>query len=186
MALWDDKMAPVLDTEHWDWGANTARLQEQIQRAQHRFKKQADHNRTERSFQVGDSVLLKLQPYAQSSVINRPCAKLAFKFFGPFKILEKIGTLAYKLELPPDSCIHDVFHISQLKPFTPTYTPVFTELPKPQDLATSNVEPVEILERLMVKRGNSALVQLRIRWSSSTTDTTWEDYDTLRHRFPAA
>ena len=45
---------------------------------------------------------------------------------------------------------------------------------------------MEIFERRMVKRGNSALIQLRIRWSSSTTDTTWEDYDTLRHRFPAA
>uniref|UniRef100_A0A453EG19 Reverse transcriptase/retrotransposon-derived protein RNase H-like domain-containing protein n=1 Tax=Aegilops tauschii subsp. strangulata TaxID=200361 RepID=A0A453EG19_AEGTS len=78
MALWDDKTTPVLDAEHWDWGAHTARLRAQILRAQHRFKKQADRHRTEREFEVGDSVLLKLQPYAQSSVVNRPCAKLAY------------------------------------------------------------------------------------------------------------
>lgn len=186
MALWDDKIAPVLDSEHWDWGEHTARLRAQIPRAQRRFKKQADRNRTERSFEVGDSVLLKLQPYAQSTAVNRPCAKLAFKFYGPFKIIERIGKLAYKLELPVDSRIHDVFHVSQLKPYTPNYTPVFAELPEPPDLAASDIEPEEILERRMVKRGNHPIVQLRIRWSSFPTSTTWEDYDTLRLRFPAS
>lgn len=90
---------------------------------------------------------------------------------------------SWTLELPPNSRIHDVFHVSQLKPFTPNYTPVFAELPKPPDLTAGDIEPVEILER---KRGNSALAQLHIRWSSSTTATTWEDYDTMRRRFPSA
>lgn len=186
MALWDDKPPPVLDTEHWDWGEHTARLCAQILRAQRRFKKQADRHRTEREFEVGDSVMLKLQPYAQSSLVSRPCAKLAYKFFGPFKICARIGKLAYKLELPPDSRIHDVFHVSQLKPFTPNYSPVFSELPRPPDLSSTDNEPEEILERRMVKHGDQAIVQLRVRWSSSTSGTTWEDYETLRQRFPSA
>jgi hypothetical protein len=65
----------------------------------------------EREFQVGEAVLLKLQPYAQTSVINRPCAKLALKYFGPFTIVERIGVVAYKLALPEDCAIHPVFHI---------------------------------------------------------------------------
>ena len=60
MTLWDDKTVPMIDGEPWDWGLHTALLREQILRAQHRFKKQADKHRSERSFEVGDKVLLKL------------------------------------------------------------------------------------------------------------------------------
>jgi hypothetical protein len=90
------------------------------------MKIQADHNRTERSFQVGEHVLLKLQPYTQSSVVNRPFPKLVFKYFGPYKVVEKLGQVTYKLELLADSLVHLVFHVSQLKEFTPDHSPVFS------------------------------------------------------------
>jgi len=79
------------------------------------MKRQADKGRSERVFSVGDKVVLKLQPYVQSSLLRRANHKLSFRFFGPFNILEKIGPVAYKLELPPSSSIHPVFHVSQLK-----------------------------------------------------------------------
>jgi hypothetical protein len=58
------------------------------------MKLRADRLRTDQQFQVGDMVLLKLQPYAQHSVVSRPCPKLAFKFFGPYKIMERVGAVA--------------------------------------------------------------------------------------------
>ena len=80
--------------------------------AQARMKRQADEGRAERTFQVGDMVFLKLQPYVQSSIAHRSCNKLPFKFFGPFKIIQCVGAIAYKLELPSSASIHNVFHVS--------------------------------------------------------------------------
>ena len=148
---------------------------------------QADRARTERKFQVGEMVLLRLQPYVQSSVVNRPCPKLAFKFFGPYKVLEKVGEVAYRLELPADAQIHPVFHVSQLKPFTPNYSPVFSSLPHYDDLSYRSVVPLEVLDRRLVKKGNRAIPQVLIRWSHLPHDsTTWEDLHVVKARFPQA
>ena len=76
------------------------------------MKRQADKHRSERSFAVGDWVFLKVQPYVQSSLARRANQKLSFRFFGPYKILERIGAAAYKLALPSSSSIHHVFHVS--------------------------------------------------------------------------
>lgn len=151
------------------------------------FYSTAYHPQTDGQTERVNQVLLKLQPYTQSSVANRPCRKLSYKFFGPFMVTERIGALAYRLQLPPDSRIHPVFHVSQLKPFTPDYTPVFSELPRVPDLAGGETEPVAILERRMMKKGDVPVVQLHVQWANMPPSaTTWEDYDVLRQRYPAA
>lgn len=72
-------------------------IKDNLARAQHKYECYADQNRSAREFQVGALVFLKLQPYAQTLMANKPRATLSFKFFGPFKILEKVGRTAYKL-----------------------------------------------------------------------------------------
>jgi hypothetical protein len=128
-------------------------LKTRLEQAQNMMKVFADRNQTDQQFSVGDSVLLRLQPYTQSLVANRPFPKLSYKFFGPYKILERIGPVAYRLHLPTDSVIHPVFHISQLKAFHQDYTPVYSTLPAVTDLEATTAVPERILERRLVKKG---------------------------------
>lgn len=79
------------------------------------MKKFIDIKRTERSFNIGDLVYLQLQPYKQQSVVQRRNLKLSPRFYGPYRVLEKIDFVAYRLELPPETKIHPMFHVSCLK-----------------------------------------------------------------------
>lgn len=116
------------------------------------MKQYADRNRSPREFQVGEMVFLKLQPYSQSSVVNKPYPKLLYKFYGPYRVLEKFGSTTYRLELPEESSIHSVFHVSKLKPQVPNHTLVFTSLPNPVDISLKDVQPKEILDWKLVKK----------------------------------
>lgn len=60
---------------------------------------------------MGDLVFLKTHP----SLRKQRNEKLSLKFFGPYRVLERIGPVAYKSELPPSASIHSAFHVSQLK-----------------------------------------------------------------------
>jgi hypothetical protein len=170
-----------------DRNAHSSMLKEKLTAAQNRTKVQADKQRTDRIFAVGDMVLLKLQPYAQQSVVNQPCPKLAFKYFGPFKVIQCIVSVPYKLELPAHAQEHPVFHVSQLKPFTPNYTPAFAELPQLAEQDRMDVEHAAIVDCRMVKKGNHSVPQVLIRWTHLPQEaTTWEDYFVVKQHFPKA
>ena len=118
-------------------------------------------------------------------MISRPYPKLSFKFFGPFEITEKIGAAAYRLALPAHSLIHPVFHVSQLKPFTPNYSPVYSELPQLVDLSAHDLHPERVLDRRLVKKGNQAVPQVLVKWSRlPEASATWQDFYIVKERFP--
>ena len=80
-----------------------------------------------------------------------------------------------------------MFHVSQLKQHVPDHTPVYTSLPNPLALDTEELQPAEILDRRLVKKGNAAILQVLIRWSElPATAATWEDYEAVHQRFPDA
>lgn len=112
-------------------------------------------------------VYLNLQPYMQLSVTVRKYLKLSHKYYGPYKVLAKIGVVAYKLELPPGSLVHHVFHVSLLKKKIGSKYVVTTELPNIGKEGHFLVYPVQVLDRRMVKKNNHAFIQWLIQWSHS-------------------
>jgi hypothetical protein len=134
---------------------------------------------------VGKKVLLKLWPYIQSSVGNRPCPKLAPKYFGPYSLVARIGTVAYKLQLQENLQMHPMFHVSQLKPYTPDFSLVFSELPSVPQLDIAELQPETILDRHLTKKGNDVVIQVLIKWSSLPAEmATWEDFYVVKKRYP--
>lgn len=128
---------------------------------------------------------MRLQPYRQSSLIQRKNLKLSPCFYGPYQIEKKIGEVAYRLKLPPSSQIHNVFHVSQLKPKVGQHISPITTLPPVDKNGSLKPELEEILNRRMRKVNNKPLVELLIRWHGGTTeDASWEPYHVLCSNFP--
>ncbi|VFQ77800.1 unnamed protein product [Cuscuta campestris] len=153
---------------------------------QQRMRSQANQHRREVSFTVGDLVLLKLRPYCQHSVARPLSAKLARRYYGPFEVLEKLGAVAYRLRLPDGCRIHDVFHVSLLKPFVgrPGDTPQVS-LPAQFFKGRPVATPVAAVDRRTVMVDGALQEQWRVKWSEgSNDDTTWEPKDDLVRHFP--
>jgi hypothetical protein len=141
------------------------------------MKLQADKHRTERSFEVGEKVWLKLQPYVQSPVAHRASHKLAFKYFGPYLIEDKIGSVAYKLALPARSKVHPVFHVSLLKKVKGNHTLLSSPLP-PSDEDLQEHEM--ILDRRRKNIGKRTIWQVLVKWRGWPAElATWEDEELL-------
>lgn len=154
-------------------------------RAQQKMKSLEDRHHKDVSFLVGEKVYLKLQPYRQQSLARRTYEKLASRYYRPYEILQKVGSVAYHLQLPESAKIHLVFHVSQLKkaigphPSSPTFP---SQLTAYMELL---VEPKALLGvRSTVASSNKPTVVL-IRWKGlPITEATWEDIETMIHTFP--
>ena len=92
-----------------------AKVWDNLKAAQSRQKSYADTRRRPLEFQLGDFAYLKVSPIRGTQRFQVR-GKLAPRYIGPYQIIEKIGAIAYRLELPPEMAdVHDVFHVSQLK-----------------------------------------------------------------------
>jgi hypothetical protein len=148
------------------------------------MKHYADKKRTFREFAVDDLVFLKLQPYIQNSVALRSNQKLAYKFYGPYRVLARVGKVAYRLDLPETSRIHPVIHVSQLKRAIGPGEQVQQQLP----VANPAFQvPFKILQRRVCRKGGANISQVLVQWTGMTEElATWEDAKALRQHFPAA
>nr|GEX55621.1 reverse transcriptase [Tanacetum cinerariifolium] len=153
-----------------------------LEQTRHRMAKQANKKRIEKQFKAGDCVYLRLRNYRQTSVAARENQKLSKGYFGPYRILEKIGQVAYHLELPITSKVHPIFHVSLLEENHSQATS--TKFPSEwlTDCPTPSPIPKRILHQCQL--GNAQ--QLLIQWKHQpTSEATWEDSNDIALCFPA-
>ncbi|KAL4196367.1 hypothetical protein AMTRI_Chr04g245810 [Amborella trichopoda] len=122
-----------VDKELYDRDQVFKELKNQLQTAQNHMKKFYDAHWTDMSFEVGEFVYLRLQPHRQVSVALCKNVKLSPRYYGSFGIIQKVRTVAYKLNPPSESRIHPVFHISYLKKKVGLTVQVQHELPNVQE-----------------------------------------------------
>lgn len=149
------------------------------------MRSQANSHRQNRTFQEGDWVWLRLQPYRQATVRGRTSPKFAKRFFGPYRITKKLGPIAFKLALPPDARIHPVLHISKFKPFHGE-PPV--QIPPLATTITSTrikLQPTQVLGSRILKKPTGTLKQLLIQWDGLfELEATWEDAREFLDTYP--
>jgi hypothetical protein len=161
-------------------------IRNNLKAAQSRQKSYADTRRRELTFEIGDYVYLKLSPMRGVKRFNRK-GKLAPRYVGPFKILERRGEVAYQLELPESLAgVHDVFHVSQLKKClrVPEEQIPLEELTVKENL-TYEEYPVKILETAERVTRSRVIKMCKVQWTRySKAVATWEREEDLRKAYP--
>ncbi|GKC76326.1 hypothetical protein Tco_1127100 [Tanacetum coccineum] len=157
-----------------------------MQAAQDRQKSYADRKRKPMEFEVGDRVMLKVSPW-KGVVRFGKRGKLNPRYVGPFKVLAKVGKVAYRLELPQElSRVHHTFHVSNLKK-------CYADEPLVMPLEGIHVddklqfveEPVEIMEREIKRLKRSRIPLVKVRWNSRRgPEFTWEREDSFKQKYP--
>lgn len=144
-----------------------------------------NQNRTNKEFEVGNWVYLRLRPYRQMTVALRKNLKLSPQYFGPFQVIQKVGKVAYKLDLPLESHIYPKFHVSNLKKKLGSNSEPSPGLHIITTEGTLTPEPEKILLRRMKKRGNRVEVEVLTQCKGTTEEeATWEDFYELKRKFP--
>jgi hypothetical protein len=159
-----------------------AQVREHLKKAQDRQAKYANqHRRPTPDFTIGQLVLLNQRNLVNPPDQNRPKKKLLSKFIGPFKVTKKISPVAYQLELPPKFRIHNVFHISLLKPYhpNPSEFPGRVTLPPTPIKIEGRQEEWEV-EKILDKRERYKKVQYLVKWKGFPLyDSSWESASNL-------
>lgn len=180
-----DSQLDVVDRSLTDRETTLRMLKSNLLKAQNRMKSHTDKKRSDRSYDVGDWVYVKLQPYRQTSLRSHTFQKLSAKFFGPFEIVAKVGLVAYTLALPAGTRLHPTFHISQLKKRIGSHVASVTLPVVHSDSGHVLLMPKRVLDRRLIQRNGRAVPQLLIKWLNTTEeDSTWEDYNKFALQFP--
>ncbi|GJU85875.1 putative reverse transcriptase domain-containing protein [Tanacetum coccineum] len=161
-------------------------IKSRIQAARDRQKSYANIRRKPMVFQVGDKVMLKVSPW-KGVVRFGKRGKLNPRYVGPFKVIERVRTVAYKLELPQQlSRVHNTFHVSNLKKCLSDESLVIPlEELRVDDKLHFVEEPVEVMDREIKQLKRSRIPIIKVRWNSKRgPEFTWEREDQFKQKYP--
>ncbi|GJY98832.1 putative reverse transcriptase domain-containing protein [Tanacetum coccineum] len=162
------------------------KIRDRMQAARDRQKSYADKRRRPLEFEVGDKVMLKVAPWKGVMRFGKR-GKLNPRYIGPFQIIERIGPVAYRLELPQElSRVHNVFHVCNLKKCLSDDTLVIPlEEIQLDDKLNFVEEPVEIMDREVKQLKRSRIPIVKVRWNARRgPEYTWEREDQFKSKYP--
>ena len=161
-------------------------IRARLKAAQDRQKSYADKRMKDLEFEVEDRVFLKLSPW-KGVVLFGKRGKLSPRNIGPFEIVETIGPVAYRLDLPEElSRVHNVFHISMLRKYIsdPSHVLEAPEIELRDDLSYEE-QPVHILGREEKELRNKTISLVKVLWRNHLVEeATWEREDQIRSQYP--
>ena len=169
-----------------DTSEKVSLIRQRLLTAQSRQKSYADVRRRPLEFEVGDHVFLKVMP-KRGVVRFGKRGKLSSRFIGPFEILERVGTVAYRLVLPPSmSGVHEVFHVSMLRKYTLDQAHVvdWGQIEIDTD-GTFEEGPVFIVDSRDQVLSRKTVRLVRVLWRHyGVEESTWEREDMMRANYP--
>ena len=167
-------------------GPDLSLIQQRLLMAQSRQKIYVDVRRRPLEFEVGDHVFLKVMPKRRVVRFGKR-GKLLSRFIRPFEILERTGVIAYRLALPPSmSSVHEVFHVSMLRKYTPDTAHVvdWRQIEVDTD-GTFEEGPACILDSRDQVLRRKTVKLVRVLWLHyGVEESKWEREDTLRATYP--
>ena len=161
-------------------------IRQRIQTAQSRQKSYADNRKRDLEFKIGDKVFLKVLP--RKGMIRRgKWGKLGPRYVGPFEVTQKVGQVAYRLQLPASlGGMHDVFHVSRLRKYYPDPQHILeTEEIGLQEDMTYEEKPVKILDRKVKMLKTKSIPMVKVLWKyHDIREATWETEEQMRKQYP--
>ena len=160
-------------------------IQQRLRTAQSRYKSYADSKRRPMEFKVGDRVFVKVSP-SKGIVRFGKRGKLNPRYVGPFEVIGKVGTVAYRLALSQElEHVHDVFHVSMLRLCVSTKQVITPEPLEIREDLTYVEHPVEILGwKDKVLRTKTVQLVMVLWQNQSREEATWKRADEMREKYP--
>nr|GEY17038.1 putative reverse transcriptase domain-containing protein [Tanacetum cinerariifolium] len=161
-------------------------IRQRLQATRDQQRSYANVSRKPFEFQIGDRVMLKVSP-CEGVIRLEKQGKLNPRYIRPFKILEWIGPVAYRIELLEElKNVHNTFHVSNLKKCLSDES-LFIPMKELQidDNLNFMEEPVEIMDRELKQLKQSRIPIIKVRWNSKRgPEFTWQHEDEIRANYP--